>query len=43
MYEIIYELGCRVGEIKKTAENIVSLKGVRLGRINFVATEQGDD
>jgi CopG family nickel-responsive transcriptional regulator len=32
----------RVGEIKKTAENIVSLKGVKLGRINFVATEQGD-
>lgn len=29
----------RVGEIKKTAENIVSLKGVKLGRINFVATE----
>jgi CopG family nickel-responsive transcriptional regulator len=29
----------RVGEIKKTAENIVSLKGVRLGRINFVAAE----
>jgi CopG family nickel-responsive transcriptional regulator len=33
----------RVGEIKKTAENIISLKGVRLGRINFVATEQGSD
>jgi CopG family nickel-responsive transcriptional regulator len=33
----------RVGEIKKTAENIVSIKGVKLGRINFVATEQGDD
>ena len=33
----------RVGEIKKTAENIVSLKGVKLGQINFVATEQGDD
>lgn len=33
----------RVGEIKKTAENIVSLKGVKLGRINFVATEHGDD
>jgi len=28
-----------VGEIEKTAENIVSLKGVKLGRINFVATE----
>jgi CopG family nickel-responsive transcriptional regulator len=33
----------RVGEIKKTAENIVSLKGVKLGRINFVATEQDND
>ncbi len=33
----------RVGEIKRTAENIVSLKGVKLGRINFVATEQGSD
>jgi CopG family transcriptional regulator, nickel-responsive regulator len=33
----------RVGEIKKTAENIISIKGVKLGRINFVATEQGDD
>ena len=33
----------RVGEIKKTAENIISLKGVKLGRINFVATEQSDD
>ena len=32
----------RVSEIKRTAENIVSLKGVKLGRINFVATEQGD-
>jgi CopG family nickel-responsive transcriptional regulator len=32
-----------VGEIKKTAENIISLKGVKLGRINFVTTEQGDD
>ncbi len=29
----------RVGEIRKTAENIISLKGVKLGRINFVATE----
>jgi CopG family nickel-responsive transcriptional regulator len=28
-----------VGEIKKTAESIVSLKGVKLGRINFVTTE----
>ena len=33
----------RVGEIKRTAENIVSLKGVKLSRINFVATEGGDD
>ncbi len=33
----------RVCEIKKTAENIISIKGVRLGRINFVATEQSDD
>ena len=32
----------RVGEIKRTAENIVSLKGVKLGRINFVATEEGN-
>ena len=31
----------RVGEIKKTAESIVSLKGVKLGRINFVAAEHG--
>ena len=29
----------RVDEIEKTAENIVSLKGVKLGRIDFVATE----
>ena len=29
----------RVGEINKMAENIVSLKGVKLGRINFVAAE----
>jgi CopG family nickel-responsive transcriptional regulator len=33
----------RVGEIKKTAENIISIKGVKLGRINFVATEQDSD
>jgi CopG family nickel-responsive transcriptional regulator len=31
----------RVGEINKMAENIVSLKGVKLGRINFVTTEAG--
>jgi len=29
----------RVGEISKMAENIISLKGVKLGRINLVATE----
>jgi len=29
----------RVGEINKMAENIVSLKGVKLGCINLVATE----
>jgi CopG family nickel-responsive transcriptional regulator len=29
----------RVGEINKMAENIVSLKGVKLGRINLVAAE----
>ncbi|MHC4149690.1 MAG: nickel-responsive transcriptional regulator NikR [Planctomycetota bacterium] len=29
----------RVGEINKMAESIVSLKGVKLGRINLVATE----
>ncbi len=28
-----------VGEINKTAENLISLKGVRLGRINLLATE----
>jgi CopG family nickel-responsive transcriptional regulator len=28
-----------MGEIKRTAENIISLKGVKLGRINFVTTE----
>jgi len=30
----------RVGEINKVAENIISLKGVKLGRINLIATEQ---
>ena len=29
----------RVSEINKMAENIISLKGVRLGRINIIATE----
>jgi CopG family nickel-responsive transcriptional regulator len=33
----------RIGEIKKTAENIISIKGVKLGRINFVAAEQEGD
>jgi CopG family nickel-responsive transcriptional regulator len=33
----------RVGEINEMAENIVSLKGVKLGRINFVATQQSND
>ncbi len=28
-----------VGEINRTAENLISLKGVRLGRINLLATE----
>jgi len=31
----------RLGQINKTAENIVSQKGVKLGRINLVATEPG--
>ena len=31
----------RVGEINKMAENIISLKGVKLGRINLVAAEPG--
>ena len=29
----------QVGEIHKTAENLISLKGVKLGRINLLATE----
>ena len=29
----------RIGEINKMAENIISLKGVKLGRINLVAQE----
>jgi CopG family nickel-responsive transcriptional regulator len=28
-----------VGEINKTAEHLISLKGVKLGRINLLATE----
>ena len=36
--EIIVLRG-RVGEINKTAEKILSQKGVKLGRINFVTTE----
>jgi len=30
----------RVGEINKMAEKIVSIKGVKLGRINLIATEE---
>jgi CopG family transcriptional regulator, nickel-responsive regulator len=29
----------QVAEINKTAENLISLKGVKLGRINLLATE----
>ena len=29
----------QVGEINKTAEHLISLKGVKLGRINLLATE----
>ncbi len=29
----------QVGEINKTAENLISLKGVKLGRINLLTTE----
>jgi CopG family nickel-responsive transcriptional regulator len=29
----------QVGEINKTAESLISLKGVKLGRINLLATE----
>ncbi|OHB66557.1 MAG: hypothetical protein A2Y76_05335 [Planctomycetes bacterium RBG_13_60_9] len=29
----------QVGEINKTAENLISLKGVKLGRINVLAAE----
>ncbi len=29
----------KIKEIKKLAENIVSLKGVKLGKVNFVATD----
>ena len=28
----------RVGEINKVAESILSMKGVKLGRVNIVAT-----
>ena len=31
-----------VGEINKTAEHLISLKGVKLGRINLLATETAD-
>ena len=33
----------RIGQINKVAENIVSTKGVKLGRINIVATEYESD
>ncbi|MDD5064039.1 MAG: nickel-responsive transcriptional regulator NikR [Phycisphaerae bacterium] len=33
----------RVSEIKKTAESIISIKGVKLGRINFVAAGRDSD
>ena len=36
--EIIVLRG-RVGEINKMGENLLSLKGVKLGRINLIATE----
>ena len=36
--EIIVLKG-RVSQINKVAENIISLKGVKLGRINLIATE----
>ena len=35
--EIIVLRG-RVGEISKMAENMLSMKGVKLGRVNVVAT-----
>ena len=37
--EVIVLRGC-VGEINKMAENILSIKGVKLGRSSLVATEQ---
>ncbi len=33
----------RIGQINKVAENIVSTKGVKLGRINIVTTEYESD
>jgi CopG family nickel-responsive transcriptional regulator len=36
--EIIVLKG-QVGEINKTGENILSLKGVKLGKVNLIATE----
>ncbi len=32
----------KVGNIQKLADNIVSLRGVRLGRVNLVASEQAE-
>ena len=40
--EIIVLRGC-VGEINAMAENLLSLKDVKLGRINLVATEPTQD
>ncbi|MHC4462017.1 MAG: nickel-responsive transcriptional regulator NikR [Planctomycetota bacterium] len=37
--EVIVLRGC-VGEINKMAENILSIKGVKLGRSSLIATEQ---
>jgi CopG family nickel-responsive transcriptional regulator len=37
--EVIVLRGC-VGEINKMADNILSIKGVKLGRSNLVVTEQ---
>lgn len=36
--EVIVLAGC-VGEIEKMAESLVSIKGVKLGRVNVVAAE----
>ncbi|MHC4541875.1 MAG: nickel-responsive transcriptional regulator NikR [Planctomycetota bacterium] len=36
--EVIVLRGC-IGEIQKMAESIISMKGVKLGRVNVVATD----